>query len=53
MKLDVETDEVRQEINAVIHALCAGRRYKNVQRILIGHLRSLTIWDVSMVHSPL
>jgi uncharacterized membrane protein len=48
MKLDVETDEDGKEDEVVIHALCAGRRYDDIQRILVGHARGLTVWNVSI-----
>lgn len=48
MKLGVETGEDGKEDEVVIHALCAGKRYDDIQRILVGHARGLTSWDVSI-----
>ena len=50
MKLNAEADEHgKEDDEVVIHALCAGRRYENnAQRILVGHSRGLTFWDLSI-----
>ena len=50
MKLNAKADENgKEDDEVVIHALCAGTRYENnAQRILVGHSRGLTFWDLSI-----